>query len=40
MSLPDVTRHMANAWKADLAVARLAGMSRPLLGSGKRRCPP
>jgi phytanoyl-CoA hydroxylase len=23
MSLPDVTRHMANAWKADLAVARL-----------------
>ncbi len=24
MSLPDVTRHMANAWKADLAVARLA----------------
>jgi phytanoyl-CoA hydroxylase len=24
MSLPDVTRHMANAWKADLCVARLA----------------
>jgi len=24
MSLPDVTRHMANAWKSDLAVARLA----------------
>ncbi|GGB58374.1 hypothetical protein GCM10011505_44070 [Tistrella bauzanensis] len=24
MSLPDITRHMANAWKADLAVARLA----------------
>src|ERR1700716_4110165 len=24
MSLPDVTRHMANAWKADLAVAKLA----------------
>ncbi|MCW5735046.1 MAG: phytanoyl-CoA dioxygenase family protein [Enhydrobacter sp.] len=24
MSLPDVTRHMANAWKADLAIARLA----------------
>mgnify|MGYP002785565424 CR=1 FL=1 len=24
MSLPDVTRHMANAWKADLTVARLA----------------
>jgi len=24
MSLPDVTRHMTNAWKADLAVARLA----------------
>ena len=24
MSLPDVTRHMANAWKADLVVARLA----------------
>src|SRR3954451_25108740 len=24
MSLPDVTRHMANAWKADLAVACLA----------------
>jgi DNA-binding transcriptional LysR family regulator len=24
MSLPDVTRHMANAWKADLAVAALA----------------
>lgn len=24
MSLPDVTRHMANAWKADLQVARLA----------------
>lgn len=24
MSLPDVTRHMANAWKADLSVARLA----------------
>ncbi len=24
MSLPDVTRHMANAWKADLGVARLA----------------
>src|SRR3712207_2694991 len=24
MSLPDVTRHMANAWKADLEVARLA----------------
>lgn len=24
MSLPDVTRHMANAWKADLAVAGLA----------------
>src|ERR1700760_2668582 len=23
MSLPDVTRHMANAWKADLTVARL-----------------
>ena len=23
MSLPDVTRHMANAWKADLSVARL-----------------
>jgi ectoine hydroxylase-related dioxygenase (phytanoyl-CoA dioxygenase family) len=23
MSLPDVTRHMANAWKADLAVAKL-----------------
>lgn len=24
MSLPDVTRHMANAWKADLNVAKLA----------------
>ncbi|WP_421997386.1 phytanoyl-CoA dioxygenase family protein [Reyranella sp.] len=24
MSLPDVTRHIANAWKSDLAVARLA----------------
>lgn len=24
MSLPDVTRHMANAWKSDLAVAKLA----------------
>lgn len=24
MSLPDVTRHMANSWKADLTVARLA----------------
>lgn len=24
MSLPDVTRHMANAWKADLTVANLA----------------
>lgn len=24
MSLPDVTRHMANAWKADLSVAKLA----------------
>lgn len=24
MSLPDVTRHMANAWKSDLNVARLA----------------
>src|SRR5512138_773670 len=24
MSLPDVTRHMANAWKADLGVASLA----------------
>ena len=24
MSLPDVTRHMSNAWKADLTVARLA----------------
>jgi hypothetical protein len=24
MSLPDVTRHMANAWKSDLSVARLA----------------
>jgi phytanoyl-CoA hydroxylase len=24
MSLPDVTRHMGNAWKSDLAVARLA----------------
>ncbi len=24
MSLPDVTRHMANAWKADLTIARLA----------------
>ncbi|MBL8839321.1 MAG: phytanoyl-CoA dioxygenase family protein [Alphaproteobacteria bacterium] len=24
MSLPDVTRHMANAWKADLTVAQLA----------------
>jgi len=24
MSLPDVTRHMANAWKADLTVAKLA----------------
>src|SRR5919112_91775 len=24
MSLPDVTRHMANAWKADLTLARLA----------------
>lgn len=24
LSLPDVTRHMANAWKADLTVARLA----------------
>jgi ectoine hydroxylase-related dioxygenase (phytanoyl-CoA dioxygenase family) len=24
MSLPDVTRHIANAWKADLTVARLA----------------
>ncbi len=23
MSLPDVTRHMANAWKSDLAVASL-----------------
>ncbi|MGE3915883.1 MAG: phytanoyl-CoA dioxygenase family protein [Hyphomicrobiaceae bacterium] len=23
MSLPDVTRHMANAWKADLSIARL-----------------
>jgi hypothetical protein len=23
MSLPDVTRHMANAWKADLTVAKL-----------------
>ena len=23
MSLPDVTRHMANAWKADLTIARL-----------------
>jgi phytanoyl-CoA hydroxylase len=24
MSLPDVTRHMANAWKADLSIAKLA----------------
>ena len=24
ISLPDVTRHMANAWKSDLTVARLA----------------
>jgi ectoine hydroxylase-related dioxygenase (phytanoyl-CoA dioxygenase family) len=24
MSLPNVTRHMANAWKSDLSVARLA----------------
>lgn len=24
MSLPDVTRHMSNAWKADLVVAKLA----------------
>jgi len=24
MSLPDITRHMSNAWKADLAVAKLA----------------
>jgi len=24
MSLPDVTRHMANAWKSDLTIARLA----------------
>jgi ectoine hydroxylase-related dioxygenase (phytanoyl-CoA dioxygenase family) len=24
MSLPDITRHMANAWKSDLGVARLA----------------
>src|ERR1700743_13418 len=24
MSLPDVPRHMANAWKADLTVAKLA----------------
>lgn len=24
MSLPDVTRHIGNAWKADLAIARLA----------------
>lgn len=24
MSLPDVTRHMANAWKSDLCIARLA----------------
>lgn len=24
MSLPDLTRHMANAWKAELSVARLA----------------
>src|ERR1700760_5158164 len=24
MSLPDVTSHMANAWKADLTVAKLA----------------
>ena len=24
MSLPDVTRHMSNAWKADLTVAKLA----------------
>ena len=24
MSLPDVTRHMANAWKADLTIAKLA----------------
>lgn len=24
LSLPDVTRHMANAWKADLTIARLA----------------
>jgi phytanoyl-CoA hydroxylase len=24
MSLPDVTRHMANAWKSDLSVAKLA----------------
>src|SRR5580693_9275223 len=24
MSLPDVTRHMANAWKSDLTVAKLA----------------
>jgi len=24
MSLPDVTRHMANAWKSDLAIAKLA----------------
>jgi phytanoyl-CoA hydroxylase len=24
VSLPDVTRHMANAWKSDLTVAKLA----------------
>jgi phytanoyl-CoA hydroxylase len=35
MSLPDVTRHMANAWKADLAVAGLA-LSADLGGAAAR----
>jgi len=35
MSLPDVTRHMANAWKSDLAIAEVVlspeiGALRPL----------
>src|ERR1700742_3687065 len=43
MSLPDVTRHMANAWKADLTVAKLAlsadvgrAAGRPTAWSGAR----
>ena len=34
MSLPDVTRHMANAWKADLTLAKWR--SRPMLGAPLR----